>query len=354
MRKNITLFIDTFGTGGAERVCITYANILFGLGFNVSIMVFNQRMQSYLDELDAGIKIVNLSSKNGMFAFFTLLSCPRLIKDTDVFIAFNHQISLILYILTRVIFIKKTIIARNVNNLKLDLNAKKGNILKRHITKFLMRFFYNKMDGYIAQCNMMKQSMSDSYSIALDKIEVIYNPIAPKFRKIELCKDIDILFVGRLTQQKGIDNLIEILKRMKSTISSFNVHIVGAGELQSLLLNELDEYGIKYTYEYKCNDMVTLYNRARVTILTSYYEGYPNVLVESIACGTPVVSFDCESGPSEIIDNEKNGFLIPRFDLDIFTSKVAYILRSDFQINAELVNNDHKDRLINVINSSCY
>ncbi|MNY39054.1 alpha-1,4-N-acetyl-D-galactosaminyltransferase [compost metagenome] len=129
---------------------------------------------------------------------------------------------------------------------------------------------------------------------------------------------------------------------------------MGIGELQSLLLNELDKHGIKYTYEYKCNDMVALYNRARVTILTSYYEGYPNVLVESIACGTPVVSFDCESGPSEIIDNEINGFLIPRFDIDFFTSKVAYILSSDFQINAELVNNDYKDKLINVINSSYY
>ncbi|MND27937.1 alpha-1,4-N-acetyl-D-galactosaminyltransferase [compost metagenome] len=354
MRKKITLFIDTFGTGGAERVCVTYANILFGLGFEVSIMVFNQRMKSYLDELDAGIKIVNLNSKNGMFAFLTLFSRPGLIKDTDVFIAFNHQISLILYILTRVCFIKKTIIARNVNNLKLDLNAKKGNTLKRHITKFLMRYFYNKMDGYIAQCNAMKQSMSDLYSIELDKIEVIYNPIAPKFKKIEQEKDVDILFVGRLTQQKGIDNLVEVLKKIKHTISSFNVHIVGIGELQSLLLNELDKYGIKYTYEYKCNDMVALYNRARVTILTSYYEGYPNVLVESIACGTPVVSFDCESGPSEIIDNEINGFLIPRFDIDFFTSKVAYILSSDFQINAELVNNDYKDKLINVINSSYY
>ncbi|MDH1994807.1 glycosyltransferase [Aeromonas caviae] len=350
MNTNITLFIDTFGTGGAERVCINYANNLSKLGKSVSIIVFNKKGYSYVDELDAKVKIISLDAKNGFHAFFRLLINPTILNRFDIFIAFNHQISLLLYVLTKIKRLNKTIIARNVNNLKLDLKAKKGNFFKRYLTTFLMRFLYCRMDGYIAQCNAMKRSMVELYSIEPHKIEVIHNPVAPKFKVIDIEKDVDILFVGRLTQQKGIDKLVEVLTRVYALCPTVRVHIVGQGNLEHYLVTSLDALRVQYVHEHQSNNIVELYNRAKVTILTSYYEGYPNVLVESIACGVPVIAYNCESGPDEIIKHGLNGFLIPCFNVEEFANNILYVLNENFQINAELVNSGNSnDKLIDLI-----
>lgn len=262
-----------------------------------------------------------------------------MLKNFEVFIAFNHQIALILYVIKKILGIDKPLVARNVNNLAMDLTAKKGNPLKRTLTRFLMRNLYNKMHAYIAQCNAMKEDMMDYYSLPQEKIEVIYNPISPMFKKIEMEKDIDVLFVGRLTQQKGIDNLIKIISQSYQELPNLHFYIVGQGVLQSELLSSLKSIGVNYTHDFQSNDLVNLYNRSKITILTSYYEGYPNVLVESIACGTPVISFDCKSGPSEIINNGVNGYLISNFDTDMFSNRLVTVLREGYSIES---NNNNK------------
>ncbi len=77
------------------------------------------------------------------------------------------------------------------------------------------------------------------------------------------------------------------------------------------------------------DDVNGYYNRSKSTILTSLYEGYPNVLAESLTAGTPVVSFDCQSGPNEIIRDGINGYLIPCFDTELFVDKLELILNGN-------------------------
>ncbi|OBU42354.1 hypothetical protein AYY26_05310 [Photobacterium phosphoreum] len=106
--------------------------------------------------------------------------------------------------------------------------------------------------------------------------------------------------------------------------------IIGTGDLETELQKKLDEITKRNNIEVErilaTDDVNSYYNRSRITILTSLYEGFPNVLAESLTVGTPVVSFDCPSGPAEIINNGINGYLVPCFDCDDFSNKVISLL----------------------------
>jgi glycosyltransferase involved in cell wall biosynthesis len=343
MGKNssVCLFIDTFHPGGAERVCINYANELVKLGFNVHIIAYNNRKQFYVNELDNAVEVRYLDVNDGMAAFLTLLTDGKDILNFNSIVAFNHQIALILYIIKKLKNKNYRLIARNVNNISKDLLATKSSYIKNKITNIMMRYFYHKIEYYIAQCDSMKSDMINTFNIPEERITVIQNPVASKFKKISKEKDIDILFIGRLKKQKGLDNLVKIMSFLSSKGKKYNITIVGEGELRDYLINSLEDIGVDYNYIKNTNDTVDLYNRSKCCILTSYYEGYPNVLVESLACGTPVISFDCVSGPSEIIDDGRNGYLIECFNHELFSRKIEEIVTNGLELEEE--NNNEKE-----------
>ncbi|MEF1220730.1 glycosyltransferase, partial [Photobacterium damselae] len=96
-----------------------------------------------------------------------------------------------------------------------------------------------------------------------------------------------------------------------------------------LSLNGINKSEIDYIQS--TNDMSYYYNSSKMCILTSVYEGFPNVLNESIKCCTPVISFDCKSGPSEII-NDNNGILIKQYDIDGFVNAIINMLTNPIVI----------------------
>ena len=131
-----------------------------------------------------------------------------------------------------------------------------------------------------------------------------------------------------------------------------NMRMVGEGSLKNKIIkliniNGLDKKIIIQNYD---NNPYDLYKKAKTTVLVSKYEGMPNVLLESISLGTPVVSFDIDHGPREIIKNGVNGFLVPNGDRKLFIKRVFEIINGDkvFNIN-NLKKSINKFSLENVI-----
>ncbi len=133
-----------------------------------------------------------------------------------------------------------------------------------------------------------------------------------------------ILFVGRYNKVKGVDYLLEIISYASPQLLGWHFNLFGEGELKSWLQTKLNEKGLsKVVTVNKPTDSVSeKYRSSGILIMTSRNEGFPMVLLEAQAHGLPIVSFDCETGPSEIIHHGEDGYLIPAYDTKKFASKL--------------------------------
>ena len=125
--------------------------------------------------------------------------------------------------------------------------------------------------------------------------------------------------------------------------------IVGEGNLKKELVKKAINLSVadKIDFEGYQQDIIPYYLYAKASILTSLYEGYPNVLIESIAMNTPVVAFDCPGGTREIVQDGLNGYLVNNNDVGDLIKKISILLLNKFD-NKDLKNSINKNQIQNV------
>lgn len=340
IKKEVTLFISSLGGGGAERICTELANALVKQGYAVKLLVLNLINSVYDKHLDKHIELINFNVKHARSGFFRILSY---IKDNDFksILTFNHEIAILLVILRTLTRRSFKIFNRNISTLSIKQKYETS-FWHKYIKEYIIRILYNKVGQIIAQSNSMKNDLVNHYKIPSQKISVIYNPVSQAFlNDLENAetkftkKKNEILFVGRLDKIKGINFLLDAFKIIAEKKPDIILRIVGDGDLH----HELTEYSNKLCISDKViferfkNNIAQYYLNAKLTVLTSLYEGFPNVLVESIAAGTPVVSFDCPSGPSEIIVEGVNGFLVEYLNTKQLAEKILLALNKEWDRN---------------------
>ncbi len=198
----------------------------------------------------------------------------------------------------------------------------------------------------------MLNDLCNNYDVSKNKIINIYPPINAKFFQTTptpRLKTHNILFVGKLIDYKAPFTVIEIFNKLST--SSATLQFVGEGELEESLKAKVAELGLnkRVSFAGKQDNILPFLQDATILILTSRYEGFGMVLVEAIASGVPVISFDCPTGPAEIIINDVNGYLIPLGNIDLFAKKLDYALTKhwDREKIIETANKFHPDIVIN-------
>lgn len=148
----------------------------------------------------------------------------------------------------------------------------------------------------------------------LSNVSQIYNPIT-----ISKAKDPDysakrVIAVGRLDGQKVFDLLIESWKLVYERFPDWSLDIYGEGDLRESLQRQIDDLGLSgsIVLRGRTQNISQEYARHSIMVLSSRFEGFGLVLCEASACGIPQVSFNCESGPSKIIEDHKSGILVKR------------------------------------------
>ncbi|MFC2542464.1 MAG: glycosyltransferase [Leptotrichia hofstadii] len=201
---------------------------------------------------------------------------------------------------------------------------------------------YKKYDKILAICDTMRDEFVEILGMDKNKVELVYNPIdleaiRKKAENIDkkyenYLKQDYFLQVSRLTEQKQPEHLVDIYYKLKQRGIKEKLYFIGNGEKVELIKQKIKEYKLE-------DDVILLgqienpypfFKNAKLFVHTGKYEGLPTVLLESLAFGTPVVAYDCPTGPKDILGkNSEYGELIPLNNKDTFVEKVYELMNKN-------------------------
>ena len=146
-----------------------------------------------------------------------------------------------------------------------------------------------------------------------------------------LCQNKKIICAGRLEMEKGYDLLIKVWRIVIQKHPEWSLHIYGDGSLKNELNKAISKEGLKNSLiiENPVSDIYNKYIESSIFVMSSRYEGFPMVLLEAKSCGLPIVSFDCPNGPSDIILNGEDGFLIENRNIEAMAEKICYLIENE-------------------------
>lgn len=322
----MVFIVPTLNKGGAERVVSILANY-FSSEFIVTIISLGSDAPQYEIKVNF-IKLDLGSHKNPFMKTLNILlrvwNIRKIIKakNPDTVISFMESANIPSILATRFLDWSGSLIV-SVRN-----NPSKFKWYYRWAIKLLYRIPNSVVAPSLGISKNLEKEISNNQSIAF-----IPNPIDIKFIQeqaeahtkysLELRKDY-ILAVGRLTYQKGFDRLLSIFSKVNN--ANLNLVILGEGELRDDLSSLIKLYGLegRVILPGLVDNPFPIYRNAVCLALTSRYEGWPNVINEAIATSCPVVSYNCQYGPSEILNN-KNGFLIEEDNESDFIDAISLL-----------------------------
>ncbi|PSU95379.1 hypothetical protein C0W35_07250 [Photobacterium kishitanii] len=326
MKKlNILFVINDLGAGGAERVCSILANyfsdiylITIVLGKNNIVYELNNKIK--VDCLDFEYQLSGFNKITEMKKRRHKLKKYLTENQFDIIVSFGYSTNMLVGAVS-VLYNEKI---KSKNIIYCEHNNHKA--LKGYISTYLRNKLYQKCSTLVS----LTEHDSEYYRSKKINSVVINNPI----NKTSVCSDLtknNIIFIGRLEHQKNIPELILVIRDLVYSNKDYNIFIIGQGSQKKYLLSELVKLNLLQNVKYiEMSSMISdFYANARALILVSHYEGLPMVLIEALSYGVPQVSYNCPTGPSNIIIDNITGRLIPHYDRNSFVAAVNEINDND-------------------------
>lgn len=332
---------DMSRTGGTERVLSIIANELSKQKnkFNIHILsITNENNTSYFN-LENEIKndrILKSKDVNFKKQYFQVVKGIRhYIKENNIDILIDVEVIASLFSIPATRFTKTKLISWEHFNFYED----NGSHLRIYARKLAARF----SNCIITLTEHDKQNYLNNLDIK-GKVEYIYNPIE-EVDDVECnIKSKQIISVGRLTYQKGFDMLCDVAKVVLKDNKGWKWLILGDGEDKDKLRSKIKEYGLENKLILKGNvsNVEEYYKNSSLYVMTSRFEGLPMTLLEAKTYKLPIVSFNCLTGPSEIVKNNVNGYLINPENVEAMSNKLNILMNDENKIK-EFSNNAQID-----------
>lgn len=318
----ICLFLQDLAGGGAERMILHLAEGMAERGHPLDLVLVRPE-GPYMSHVPGNVRMIPLDCTRTASSIWPLARYLRAEKPVAMLSALAHvNIAAILAVLVARSGTRLVISERNT----ISFDAHSSSSFPIRMAHRLVPILYRKADAVVAVSKGVANDLAAYARLPLQRIDVINNPVitpqfaalsreCPKHPWLTLQQPPVILGVGRLSPQKDFSTLIEAFAIVNQRRSA-RLLILGEGpcraELEDLAsrLNLADSVAMPGFIE---NPYAYMF-RAAVFALSSRWEGSPNALVEAMACGTPVVATDCESGPREILQDGRLGHLVPVAD----------------------------------------
>ena len=336
--QSIALIISSLNIGGTQRVMMHLADGFINRGFNVDVVAINAK-GPFLKMLPEKANLVDLDAKRSLFAIPKLVGYLRKCQPDAILSGLTHiNIAAIISKFFSGIHTRLVVSERN------NLTQKRVHFdkLKDRLLYSMVGLFYPFADAVVAVSRSVADDLARSVKLDPKKITSIYNPVpVDKIRESSI-EEINhpwfiqksipvILAAGRLHIQKDYPTLIKAFNLLRKNINA-RLMILGEGEERPAIEDMI--YASPFSDDIclmgNIENPFSLMAKADVFALSSAWEGFPNVLVEALACGATVVSTDCFSGPDEILENGKYGRLVPVGDARAMADAIEQSLDHPF------------------------
>jgi len=330
----ITLVISTLSCGGAERVLVSLAKGFIDSRHDVTVVTLSNKDTDFyqLPPECSRLALGIMGESTGLFEAVRsntkrVAVIRKAIQSTapDIVISFLRitNITTILALLGT----KCPLIVTEHNDIRVFSYGTLWETLRRLTYPF---------------CSLVvsvSKGVDDGFAtLPKSKRAVIYNPILVRDDGVndELPTEVDpnknwLVSMGRLTEQKGFDLLLQAFHEIASKYPNWQLLILGKGELREPLEQMKDDFGLsgQVVFTGALSNPFSVLKSAKLFVMASRNEGFPMAHGEALACGLPVIATDCPSGPSEMIRNNIDGLLVPNQDVTALVAAMESLMSDE-------------------------
>lgn len=308
--QKIAIVTTSLAQGGAERVAANLSFILTNLGYEVHLITINNAIEyAYSGQLyNLGLEV---KQQGWLRKWNKTIRLKRYLQAQHISAVIDNR--------TRPVFSKEVVykwVYRQRHVIWMVHSFKLKNYLPK--SKWLAQLIYPKSTPFVAVSQAITERIKTMYGF--DCVHTIYNsiPSFPEFNSVQdKVKAPYILFAGRLDNSvKNFSLLLEGYALSGLAQEGVGFKIMGEGPDLEFIQSQIQQLQLTNSVEvlpFQANPFAVI-QQAKFTLLSSHYEGFPMAVVESLALGVPVVSVDCPSGPSELIQSGQNGILVPNYN----------------------------------------
>lgn len=340
--RKIAILLPDLGGGGAERVNLDLAHEFARRGYSVSFVLM-QATGEYFLEAQTHFTVHDLGVARARQMPFALARYLRE-RRPDALLVAMWPLTTIVPVATRLSGFRGRVVVSEHNTLSVQY---KNLGPAHHIAlRASMALGYRFADALVGVSEGVVQDIAKLANMREDIFSTIHNPVAPRPTPSQntlaaidklwgVRKGRRILTVGSFKAQKNHPLLLQAFAKFAQS-SDARLMFLGTGAAEAVLRSMVDQLGLadRVIFAGFNPDPTPFYMTADLFTLSSDYEGFGNVIVEALACGIPVVSTDCPSGPAEILENGRFGILVPVNDASALAAAMSTSLSSQHDTEA--------------------
>ena len=333
-KTRVGVYIPDLTGGGAERAMLKLAAGLGGQDVAVDFLVANAK-GAYLSQIPGNVNFIDLKAGQPRSSLRDLVRYLQR-EQPVALVSALHNANIV------ALWAKKLarVPTRNILSIQNNFSAEKQGrqTLRKRFIEFTVARFYAWADEIVAVSAGVADDLSRTLGLPRERIQVIYNPVVSEALLEKSRQPLAhpwfvpgappvVLSVGRLNAQKDFPTLLRAFAKLRQK-NNARLLILGEGEERGPLESLVSELGLGDCVSLPgfADNPFAYMRRASLYVLSSRFEGLPTVLVEALACGCPVVSTDCPSGPSEILDGGRYGPLVPVGDAPALAEAISSAL----------------------------